>query len=186
MAEQIIATVRDWVRKEVIPVASDYEHADEFPAPLVEQMKAFGLFGAKVPDEYGGLGLDTVTYTRLMEELAYGWMSLAGVLNTHTIVVTLLEPQRHREQKQEHLPADGHGRDPGRVLAVRARRRVRRGGLRCKADARRRRVRHQRHEDVGHQRRAGRARGPRRPHARGHHLLHLREGARRRSPTRSR
>ncbi|MGZ4730319.1 MAG: acyl-CoA dehydrogenase family protein, partial [Acidimicrobiales bacterium] len=66
VAEQIIATIREWVRKDVIPVASDYEHADEFPTPLVEQMKAFGLFGAKVPVEYGGLGLDTVTYTRLM------------------------------------------------------------------------------------------------------------------------
>jgi len=104
VAEEIIATVRDWVRKEVIPVASEYEHADEFPAPLVEQMKAFGLFGAKVPVEYGGLGLDTVTYTRLMEELAYGWMSLAGVLNTHTIVVTLLSRNGTEEQKKEHLP----------------------------------------------------------------------------------
>jgi len=104
VAEQIIGTIRDWVRKEVIPVASEYEHADEFPTPLVEQMKAFGLFGAKVPEEYGGLGLDTVTYTRLMEELAYGWMSLAGVLNTHTIVVTLLSRNGTEEQKKEHLP----------------------------------------------------------------------------------
>jgi butyryl-CoA dehydrogenase len=104
VAEQIIGTVRDWVRKDVIPVASEYEHADEFPAPLVEQMKAFGLFGAKVPVEHGGLGLDTVTYSRLMEELAYGWMSLAGVLNTHTIVVTLLARNGTEEQKQAHLP----------------------------------------------------------------------------------
>ena len=104
VAEQIIGTIRDWVRKDVIPVASEYEHADEFPTPLVEQMKAFGLFGAKVPVEYGGLGLDTVTYTRLMEELAYGWMSLAGVLNTHTIVVTLLSRNGTEQQKKEHLP----------------------------------------------------------------------------------
>ncbi len=104
IAAQIIGTVRDWVRKDVIPVASDYEHADEFPTPLVEQMKAFGLFGAKVPVEYGGLGLDTVTYTRLMEELSYGWMSLAGVLNTHTIVVTLLSRNGTEQQKKEHLP----------------------------------------------------------------------------------
>jgi alkylation response protein AidB-like acyl-CoA dehydrogenase len=104
VAEQIIGTVRDWVRKEVVPVASDYEHADEYPAPLVEQMKAFGLFGAKIPVEHGGLGLDTVTYSRLMEELAYGWMSLAGVLNTHTIVATLLARNGTDEQKQGHLP----------------------------------------------------------------------------------
>src|SRR6188472_4195509 len=103
VAEAIIGTVRDWVRKEVIPVASEYEHADEFPAPLVEQMKAFGLFGAKIPVEHGGLGLDTDTYSRLMEELAYGWMSLAGVLNTHTIVVTLIARNGTEEQKKEHL-----------------------------------------------------------------------------------
>ena len=60
-------------------------------------MKAFGLFGAKVPESSTAGSVSTlVTYTRLMEELAYGWMSLAGVLNTHTIAVTLLEPQRHR------------------------------------------------------------------------------------------
>jgi len=104
IAEQIIGAVRDWVRKDVIPVASRYEHDDEFPAPLVEQMKAFGLFGAKIPEEYGGLGLDTVTYTKLMEELAYGWMSLAGVLNTHTIVATLLARNGTEEQKKAHLP----------------------------------------------------------------------------------
>ena len=63
VAEAIIATVREWVRKDVIPVASDFEHADEFPTPLVEQMKAFGLFGVTIPEEYGGLGLDLLTYT---------------------------------------------------------------------------------------------------------------------------
>jgi alkylation response protein AidB-like acyl-CoA dehydrogenase len=104
VADELVATVRTWVRKDVIPVASDYEHADEFPTPLVEQMKAFGLFGAKVPPEHGGLGLDTVTYARLMEELAYGWMSLAGVLNTHTILVTLLSRHGTDEQKARHLP----------------------------------------------------------------------------------
>jgi butyryl-CoA dehydrogenase len=104
IADEIVGVVRDWVHKDVIPVASAYEHADEYPAPLVDQMKAFGLFGAKVPVEYGGLGLDTVTYTRLMAELAYGWMSLAGVLNTHTIVVTLLTRNGTDEQRKEHLP----------------------------------------------------------------------------------
>jgi butyryl-CoA dehydrogenase len=104
LADELVGTVRDWVRKEVIPVASEYEHADRFPEPLVEQMKAFGLFGSKVPEEHGGLGLDTVTYARLMEELAYGYMSLAGVLNTHTILVTLLARHGTDEQKQRILP----------------------------------------------------------------------------------
>jgi len=87
-----------------VPVASDYEHEDRFPEPLVAQMRAFGLFGSKVPEDYGGLGLDTVTYARLMEELAYGWMSLAGVLNTHTILVTLLARHGTDEQRQRLLP----------------------------------------------------------------------------------
>ena len=78
LADELVATVRDWVRKDVVPVASDYEHEDRFPEPLVAQMRAFGLFGSKVPEDFGGLGLDTVTYARLMEELAYGWMSLAS------------------------------------------------------------------------------------------------------------
>jgi len=104
IADELVGTVREWVRKDVIPVVSDYEHADEYPAPLVDQMKAFGLFGAKVPVGHGGLGLDTVTYTRLMAELAYGWMSLAGVLNTHTIVVTLLSRNGTPDQQQQHLP----------------------------------------------------------------------------------
>ena len=104
LADELVGTIREWVRKEVLPVASDYEHADRFPGPLVEQMKAFGLFGAKVPEEHGGLGLDTVTYARLMEELAYGWMSLAGVLNTHTIVVTLLSRHGTDEQRRRLLP----------------------------------------------------------------------------------
>ena len=104
LADELVGTVRDWVRKDVVPVASDYEHEDRFPEPLVAQMRAFGLFGSKVPEDYGGLGLDTVTYARLMEELAYGWMSLAGVLNTHTILVTLLVRHGTEDQKARLLP----------------------------------------------------------------------------------
>ena len=91
IADRIIGTVRDWVRKEVIPQASELEHADQYPEAFVEQMKAFGLFGARIPEEHGGLDLDVLTYARLIEELAYGWMSLSGVLNTHTIVVDLVK-----------------------------------------------------------------------------------------------
>ncbi|HYZ97716.1 MAG TPA: acyl-CoA dehydrogenase family protein [Acidimicrobiales bacterium] len=104
LADELVGTVRDWVRKDVVPVASDYEHEDRFPEPLVAQMRSFGLFGAKVPEAYGGLDLDTVTYARLMEELSYGWMSLAGVLNTHTILVTLLVRHGTEEQRARLLP----------------------------------------------------------------------------------
>jgi alkylation response protein AidB-like acyl-CoA dehydrogenase len=109
LADEIVGTVRDWVRKEVIPAASAFEHADEFPADWVEQMKAFGLFGARIPEEHGGLGLDAPTYARLMEELAYGWMSLAGVLNTHTIAATLIERHGTPEQQAGLLPSMATG-----------------------------------------------------------------------------
>ena len=104
LADELVGTVRRWVRDEVTPNASSYEHADRFPEPFVEQMKAFGLFGARIPEEHGGLGLDTITYARLMEELAYGWMSLAGVLNTHTIAATLIERFGTPEQQARWLP----------------------------------------------------------------------------------
>lgn len=104
LADELVGTIRDWVRKEVIPRASEFEHADEYPADWVDQMKAFGLFGARIPEAHGGLGLDTITYARLMEELAYGWMSLAGVLNTHTIAATLLERHGTAEQQARWLP----------------------------------------------------------------------------------
>jgi alkylation response protein AidB-like acyl-CoA dehydrogenase len=104
LADELVATVREWVRKDVIPVASEYEHADRYPEPMVEQMKAFGLFGSRIPEEYGGLELDVLTYARLMEELSYGWMSLAGVLNTHTITATLIEKFGTDEQRKTHLP----------------------------------------------------------------------------------
>src|SRR5437763_3322426 len=104
LADELVATVREWVRKEVIPVASDFEHADRYPEAMVAQMKAFGLFGSRIPEEYGGLELDVMTYARLMEELSYGWMSLAGVLNTHTIAANLIERFGTDEQRAKHLP----------------------------------------------------------------------------------
>jgi len=109
LADELVDTVRTWVRKEVIPQASAFEHADEFPTAFVEQMKAFGLFGARIPESHGGLGLDTLTYARLMEELAYGWMSLAGVLNTHTIAATLIERFGTADQQGRWLPSMATG-----------------------------------------------------------------------------
>ena len=109
LADELVTTVRSWVAKEVIPNASRFEHADEYPEAFVEQMKAFGLFGSRIPEEHGGLGLDTITYARLMEELAYGWMSLAGVLNTHTIAATLIEKFGTAEQQARWLPSMATG-----------------------------------------------------------------------------
>jgi alkylation response protein AidB-like acyl-CoA dehydrogenase len=104
LADELVATIRTWVRKEVLPVASELEHADEFPTSLVEQMKGLGLFGATIPEVYGGHDLDAVTYARLVEELSYGWMSLSGVLNTHMIAANLLKRFGTEDQRARWLP----------------------------------------------------------------------------------
>ena len=177
LADELVDAVRTFVTKEVMPVASELEHADEYPTDLVEAMKGMGLLGCMIPEEYGGLGLDTVTYARIIEELSAGWMSLSGRAQHPHHGRHPAEAARHRRPEAAVAAAHGHGRDPRRALAVRARCRQRHAGAALQGHARRRRVRHQRHQDVGDQRRAGRHRGPGRPRARGHHLLHGREGA---------
>src|SRR5438067_4991652 len=104
LADELVDAVRTFVTKEVLPVASDYEHADEFPEPLVEQMREMGLFGVTIPPDYGGLGLDIVTYARIVEEISFGWMSLTGILNTHFISATLIAAHGTQEQRDSWLP----------------------------------------------------------------------------------
>ncbi|MDQ1438015.1 MAG: hypothetical protein QOK43_1644 [Acidimicrobiaceae bacterium] len=104
LADELVGAVRAFVRKEVLPVASDLEHADAYPAELVAAMADMGLFGSTIPVEYGGLGLDIATYARIVEELAAGWMSLTGVLNTHMIAATLLRLHGTDEQRARLLP----------------------------------------------------------------------------------
>jgi alkylation response protein AidB-like acyl-CoA dehydrogenase len=101
---EIVEAVRDWVEREVYPAAPEYEHADEFPGPLVEQMKELGLFGVTIPEEYGGLGLDLTTYALIQVELARGWMSLSGVLNTHFISAWMIKTFGTDEQRGRYLP----------------------------------------------------------------------------------
>src|SRR3954469_19462983 len=103
LADELVAAVKTFVDKEVLPVASDLEHADAYPDDLVEHMKGMGLFGCTIPEEYGGLGLDVVTYTRIVEELAAGWMSLTGVVNTHTMAANLVKLRGHESQKARVL-----------------------------------------------------------------------------------
>src|SRR5215813_3174963 len=107
--DQIVDTVRRFVEREVMPVASKYEHANEYPEPLVERMKELGLFGATIAPEWGGLGLDYGTYARVVEELCRGWMSLSGVLNTHLMFAYVLSAYGSEEQKQRWLPAMARG-----------------------------------------------------------------------------
>jgi len=102
--DALIDTVRRFIAREVIPVASEFEHADRYPEAIVEQMKELGLFGITIPEEYGGLGLDLLTYIGVVEELSYGWMSLSGVVNTHTIAASIIVANGNEEQKRRWLP----------------------------------------------------------------------------------
>ncbi len=104
LADELIATLRSWVDREVIPNVAEFEHADEFPQAMFEQMCEFGLFGATIPAAYGGLGLDATTYARAIEELSRGWMSLAGILNTHKIAATMIYRYGTDEQRSSLLP----------------------------------------------------------------------------------
>ena len=110
---EIIETVRRFVANEVIPVASDMEHEDRFPSEIVEQMRKLGLFGVTIPEAYGGLGLDLLTYIGVIEELAYGWMSLTGVINTHTMAAILIMTHGSDVQKERWLPVLASGERRG-------------------------------------------------------------------------
>ena len=110
---EIIETVRRFVANEVIPVASDMEHEDRFPTEIVEQMRELGLFGVTIPEAYGGLGLDLLTYIGVIEELAYGWMSLTGVINTHTMAAILIMTHGSDAQKERWLPELASGERRG-------------------------------------------------------------------------
>jgi butyryl-CoA dehydrogenase len=100
----IVETVRSFVERDVIPVASDLEHADAYPTALLGTMKAMGLFGVMIPEEHGGLGLDLPTYAAVVEELSYGWMSLSGHVNTHFIAALLLMWHGSVDQRDRLLP----------------------------------------------------------------------------------
>jgi alkylation response protein AidB-like acyl-CoA dehydrogenase len=113
LRREIIETVRRFVAREVIPVASALEHEDTFPVDIVAQMRELGLFGVTIPEAYGGLGLDLLTYVGVIEELAYGWMSLTGIVNTHTMAATLILAHGNEDQKQRWLPSLATGERRG-------------------------------------------------------------------------
>lgn len=107
--QDIITGVRAFVAKEVMPVASELEHRNEYPTALVERMKELGLFGATIPEEFGGLGLSVSTYAMVVEELCRGWMSLSGILNTHLMIAYVIRNFGNDEQKQRFLPVMARG-----------------------------------------------------------------------------
>jgi alkylation response protein AidB-like acyl-CoA dehydrogenase len=102
--QDILATVRDFVAKEIIPVATELEHRDEYPAQIVDGMKKLGLFGLTIPEEYDGLGASLLVYALAVEEIARGWMSVSGIINTHFIVAHMIARHGTQEQKDHFLP----------------------------------------------------------------------------------
>ena len=111
----IVSTIREFVRRDVNPVAQQMEHDDEYPSELVERMKELGLFGAIIPEEYGGLALDVSTYALAIEEICRGWMSLSGILNSHLIMAYLVTTHGTKEQKEHYLPLMATGEKRGGI-----------------------------------------------------------------------
>src|SRR6187402_1471721 len=101
---EILATVRRFVDKEILPYVAKLERDDEYPADIVEGMKEMGLFGLMIPEEHGGLGESLLTYALVVEEIARGWMSVSGIINTHFIVAYLLKQHGTDEQRATLLP----------------------------------------------------------------------------------
>jgi alkylation response protein AidB-like acyl-CoA dehydrogenase len=101
---EILAAVRDFVDKEILPVATELEHRDEYPQAIVDGLKELGVFGLMIPEEFGGLGESLLTYALVVEEIARGWMSVSGVINTHVIVAYMLMQHGTDEQKARYLP----------------------------------------------------------------------------------
>ena len=100
----IVATVADFVDREVRPVVRDLEHNNDYPEKLIEQMKELGIFGLAIPEPYGAVKVSMPCYVMITEELARGWMSLAGAMGGHTVVSKLLVEFGTEEQKQKYLP----------------------------------------------------------------------------------
>jgi len=113
--ELILSTVRQFVAKEVIPVASELDHRNEYPHELVRQMQEMGLFGLNIPEEYGGAGIDHTTFAMIFEEISRGWLGLAGVLGTHSVMCDVVARFGTEEQKRQFLPAMASGAKRGGI-----------------------------------------------------------------------
>jgi butyryl-CoA dehydrogenase len=183
--QEIVAAVGEFVAREVVPIASDLEHADEFLEALAAQMRDMGLFGVTIPEEYGGLGLSLDTYAPIVMELSRGWVTLSGIVNGSFIAGTMIRSHGYGGAEGDVPAAPGLRGDPLVLLDDRAPRGLGRPVDPHGRGARRRRVRRLRPEDVGHERLALRDRHAaredrpgRRPSAHRHDRLHPREGAR--------
>jgi len=113
--ELIVNTVRRFVEKDVIPVASDLEHRNEYPHALVAEMRNIGLFGLNVPERYGGAEVDTTTFAIIFEELSRGWLGLAGIIGTHSVLCDVLNRFGTEPQKLRFLPGLATGERRGGI-----------------------------------------------------------------------
>ncbi|MCX7263975.1 MAG: acyl-CoA dehydrogenase family protein [Burkholderiales bacterium] len=111
----ILDSIDVWVEKEVRPIAKRFDHADEYPHDLVEQMKALGLFGATISQDYGGLGLSAGTYAKIVIRVASAWMAPTGIFNSHLIMATAIERFGTDKQKNEYLPRMARGEFRGGI-----------------------------------------------------------------------
>ena len=145
-----VLAVRDFVKREVLPVVRELDHANEYPEKLIEQMKQLGIFGLAVPEEYGGAAVSMPCYANVTEELARGWMSLAGAMGGHTVVAKLLVMFGTDEQKERYLPWMATGEVPRDDGADRARRRLGPAGDDDQCAPRGRSLRAQRRQDLDH------------------------------------
>ncbi|MEU9170060.1 acyl-CoA dehydrogenase family protein [Streptomyces sp. NPDC048420] len=102
--QDVVDVVREFVDRDVRPVVRELEHANEYPEKLIEQMKSLGIYGLAVPESYGGAPVSTSCYVGVTEQLARGWMSLAGAMGGHTVVAKLLLAFGTEEQKNRYLP----------------------------------------------------------------------------------
>src|SRR5262249_44454275 len=107
----VAKTIREFVDRHVIPVASEMEHRDEYPDALVETMKRLGLFGLNIPEAYGGSDVDYTTFAIVFEELSRGWMGLAGIVGSHLVLTDVLVRFGTDAQKKKFLPGLAKG-DP--------------------------------------------------------------------------
>lgn len=97
-------TVREFVAKEITPVARDWEHSGRYPAEIIETMKSLGLFGLTIPEQYGGQGADMVSFAIVFEEISKGWMGIAGILGSHSLACWIIAHHGTEQQKQKYLP----------------------------------------------------------------------------------
>src|SRR6476620_8350587 len=111
----ILVTVKKFLDKEVAPVASELEHANEYPTEIVEAMKKLGLFGSNIPEQYGGLDLSYTVFAMIFEEISRVWMGLAGILGTHCVLADVISRFGTEEQKQKFLPIMATGEKRGDI-----------------------------------------------------------------------